>query len=576
MNLRAAMWMLSALAAVSAQAQGADGAAAASSTTASLGAPSPASILRGGQVSVTGDNLPSVQTVQLCEDIDQNCDHPHTTPPTETTSKSLKFVVPLDIKPGTYRIGVVATGQKQPTLFTSSPLDVTRAIPTISALSNSTLYPAGLFNHQYTNLTIQGTGFATISEGLVSDKDNKGSIKNGKDDKIVYTMRKYQETNQILINDIPLSKCESQKTRYCLDSYLVNGTDTTITVSGIPTMLSGQVKLAVKVEDAVSQPHELLLSRYPRYAPKAIAAVVVFIVLGGAYLANRKLIAVPQGTPTAKIRRWRTLFIDMDSATYSLSRVQLVIWTFVALFGWVYLSVARSFIQGMVTFSDIPSGLPGVLVVSVGTSVAATGVQSVKGTKSSGPLSPTFSDLYSVGGVIAPERAQFLLWTIVGAAGFIVFTLALDPATIQNLPTLPDGFLQLAGISAFGYVGGKIVRKSGPALKGVKGTVQDPDAPKTVTWTLTGTGLAKNATCAYKQGEETAEPPEKSFGSVEIEAKDADQDGDPTLYKVLTVKTTDTPDDAMPPPTPASGGQAHPVHLFVIINPDGQRAEWSY
>ncbi|GJH29316.1 hypothetical protein [Caballeronia novacaledonica] len=450
--------------------------------------------------------------------------------------------------------------------------------PVISAMSDSTVYPASLFNSDYRDLTIQGTGFANFGEGLVPDTDEKGKPKTDTNGKPVYVIRQHPEINQILINDVPLQQCETATTRYCSKSYAVKGTDTTITVTGIPRTLGGPVKIAVKVEDAVSQPHDLLLSRYPRYAPRVTAAVVVFIVLAAAYFLGRKEIAVPQGTPTTKIPLWKTLFIDMDSATYSLSRLQLVVWTFVALFGWVYLSVARSFIQGMVTFSDIPSGLPGVLVISVGTSVAATGVQSVKGTKSSGQFSPTISDFFSVGGIIAPERAQFLLWTIVGALGFLVFTVALDPATIQNLPTLPDGFLQLAGISAFGYVGGKLVRKSGPVLKGVKGEVKEGDPATRVTWTITGTGLAKNATFAYKMVGGAAVAPDRPLVAADVSAKDTDQDGDPTLFKVLTVTTTNTPDEATPPPAGAATTNTAGQHnrLFVIVNPDGQRAEWPY
>lgn len=573
MKKTAILGMLMALAAVAIPAQGAGAPEAASTPT--LGAPSPTPLLRGGQVSITGDNLPTAQRVVLCDSTEPDCKNPHSLSPTESTSKSLKFVVPPNLKPGTYRVGLLSTGQEKPALFTSTPLEVTRAVPTISALSESVLYPTDLFSSKYGTLTIQGTGFASQSDGNHLARDANG-IKHDDHGKTSIETGPYPEINQLLINDVPLENCADKKTLNCIESRNVEGTDTTIVVSGIPREVGGPVKIAVEVENAVSKPHDLLLSRYPRYAPRVSAAVVVILVLGFAYLGGRRKVAVPQGTPTARIARWKTLFIDMDSATYSLSRLQLVIWTFVALFGWVYLSVARSFIQGMVTFSDIPPGLPGVLIVSVGTSVAATGVQSVKGTKSSGPFSPSFSDFFSVGGIVAPERAQFFLWTIVGAFGFLAFTLALDPATIQNLPTLPDGFLQLAGISAFGYVGGKLVRKAGPVLKGVKGTAEDSTTPATITWTLTGTGLAKNATFAYKKGDGTADSPETSLGNVDVAAKDTDQDGDPTLFKVLKVKTTDTPDVALPTSSPPAAGQTHPVRLFVIINPDGQRAEWPY
>lgn len=542
----------------------------ASGAIASLDAPVPTTVLRGGQVSVTGDNLTSGQQVKLCADVDSKCENPLNAPLAELSKKSLKFTVPPDLKPGTYRVGIALAG-KPPSTFTSSPIEVTRATPTISALSDATLYPSGFNAADYTDLTIQGTGFAVASAGDPQQKDAFGNTP-------------YDEKNQILINDVPLDTCGASKTStpYCSKSFSVNGNDTrTLTVSGIPRTLAGKVNISVKVGNAVSTSKELLLSGSPRYAPRLIATAILVAILLLAWRAAAKKVDVPLTSPTARIRQWKTIFIDFDSNTYSLSRLQLVIWTFVALFGWIYLSVARSLIQSMVTFSDIPSGLPGVLFVSVGTSIAATGVASLKGGKSSGPFSPSFSDFYSVGGIIAPERAQFFLWTLVGAAGFIAFTLALDPATIQNLPTLPDGFLQLAGISAFGYVGGKVVRKTGPILKGVR-AVKDQNTPTTVTWTLTGSGLAQNASFAYKTGTGAAAPTEKAFSDATVQADDADQDGDATLFKKLTVTTTNTPDEAAPPDQPTGGtpvqgeNTTHPVRLFVVINPDGQQAEWPY
>ncbi|CAN7487238.1 hypothetical protein LJR029_000910 [Caballeronia sp. LjRoot29] len=572
MKTTAVILMLAVFAGTYGTAKAVDAPAPASNTAPTLGAPVPASLQRGNQADINGENLPlGVAAVQLCADIDPGCIKPYSIGTQQSTSKSIKFFLPDKLKPGTYRARISA--DQKTYLYTTPPLVVTRITPAISALSETTLYPAGFLAPDYADIQIQGTGFAGDAETVTLDAKDK----HGKP--IIDGKVSYKEVNQILINGVPLRQCDPPTTRFCTKvDPIKEGNLTSITVSGIPRSLTGKVKIAVQVEDAISNSQDLLLSRSPRYAPRFAATALLLIVVALAWRAGCKTVDVPLLSPTARLPSWKTIFIDGDSKTYSLSRLQLVIWTFVALFGWIYLSVARSLIQGMVTFSDIPSGLPGVLVVAVGTSVAATGVQAMKGTKSSGPFSPTFSDFYSVGGVIAPERAQYFLWTIVGAIGFIVYTLALDPATIQDLPKLPDGFLQLAGISAAGYIGGKAVRKGGPVLAGVKG-VSDQAVTADVTWTLTGTGLAKNATFAYKVGSGDTEPAQQSLPDATVEANSTDQDGDPTLFKKLTVTMKNTPPAALPSavgtPPPAPKSQYH-KRLFVIINPDGQQAEWPY
>ncbi|MFL9966923.1 hypothetical protein PQR02_39515 [Paraburkholderia sediminicola] len=544
-----------------ARADGAAPPAGASEATPKPGALVPADTGRGKQVNLDGENLPVIATVELCEDIDDKCARPHAVFTEESTSKSVKFFVPPTLTPGSYRVRL--TADRKTYFYSTSELVVRRAAPVITTLSKSALYPEG--KDTYAALQIYGTGFARSAGTPAAISEQPA------------------EENVIRVDGVPLSNCDPDKSRYCAPRLSVSGTETTITVEGLPQALSGKVKLDVQVANVVSNPVTLLMSPFGRWTPRTFALGVLAVVLGISYFGNRKQVDVPS-TPTERIRGWRTIFVDFDSNTYSLSRLQLVIWTFVALFGWVYLSVARSLIQGMATFSDIPNGLPGVLLISVGTSVAAGGVAAVKGGKSAGPFSPSFRDFYSVGGIVAPERAQFFLWTIVGAVGFIVYTLALDPATIETLPKLPEGFLQLAGISAAGYVGGKIVRKTGPVLTDVK--AEFSTVKNEATWTLTGTGLAKNATFSFKVGDGTQEPTEKPLVGATAEADSADQDGDATLFKKLTVKMVNAPKEAFAPaapPAPASAGAAGSAgqptfhrHLFVIINPDGQRAEWPY
>jgi hypothetical protein len=151
-------------------------------------------------------------------------------------------------------------------------------------------------------------------------------------------------------------------------------------------------------------------------------------------------------------------FLDVETRTYSLSKLQFYIWGFAVISGYIYLTMARSLVQGAFEFASIPDNLPLLMGLSVGTSVASVGVSSLAGNKGAGDVGPLPSDLITSGGVVAPERLLHLLWTIIGGTAFLGFAFSVAPETINNLPSVPNGFLELMGVSAAGYVGGKVAR----------------------------------------------------------------------------------------------------------------------
>ena len=73
--------------------------------------------------------------------------------------------------------------------------------------------------------------------------------------------------------------------------------------------------------------------------------------------------------------------------------------------------------------------------------------------------------------MVAPERLLNLLWTIIGGLGFLFFAFSIAPEAINSLPSVPNGFLELMGVSAAGYVGGKVARGPGPNIQAI---VMDP------------------------------------------------------------------------------------------------------
>jgi hypothetical protein len=315
------------------------------------------------------------------------------------------------------------------------------------------------------------------------------------------------------------------------------------------------VDLAVGVGGKVSDPVKIRLSLVKRNTPLWAALVGFGLIL------VLVLLITSRGFKGDSIGGQRynfgsALLLDKETDTYSLSRFQFYVWTAVAILGYLYLAISRSLVQGSLDFVDIPEGLPGIVFISAGTSVLAQWTQSLRGPKGAGNVRPSFSDLITSGGVVAPERFQFFVWTVLGAGAFLALVILRNPGTIADLPKVPEGFLQLMGVSSVGYLGGKLARKPGPVLDEVLVT------SGSLVLTLRGRGLSVDA--GFRIGGDEipsmliAEPNHKPA----ILEKD-EQSDDPTLAKVLRLTITE------PKPEWAKEG----VEL-TIVNPDGQKAIW--
>lgn len=170
-------------------------------------------------------------------------------------------------------------------------------------------------------------------------------------------------------------------------------------------------------------------------------------------------------------------FLDKETDTYSLSKFQFYLWTAVGIFGYAYLALVESLVQGKAVFPEIPENLPGIIFISAATTAIATGITTAKGPKGAGDIHPSLGDFVTAGGLVVAERFQFFVWTLLGAVTFLFFTISSDPATLHDLPKIPESFLQIMGISSLGYLGGKLARKPGPVIDQIQPTV--PSSPPT-------------------------------------------------------------------------------------------------
>ena len=92
------------------------------------------------------------------------------------------------------------------------------------------------------------------------------------------------------------------------------------------------------------------------------------------------------------------LFLDLETDTYSLSKLQFYLWTAAALFGYSYLVLSRLFVQGA-EWPQVPDNLPGVIGIGIATAVGAQVATNIRGPKGSGTELPSLGDFVMSGGL---------------------------------------------------------------------------------------------------------------------------------------------------------------------------------
>jgi hypothetical protein len=358
-----------------------------------------------------------------------------------------------DIVTGQYEITAQRTsqGSTQPTLLVPTP-KVINVQPLVTSIDPKALYRDG-----GNSLTFLGP--PSLKYDTEKDKPNNNYEISFEDHALTQCKEgKYDTTNCF----IPVPNSHDGQIQFQINPAFLNS-------------LSGKQTVYLVHNGAKSQAQTITVvaadKNTPRNSALAVAAglvVLVYLLLS----AGRRDV---QGDKRAFLLS--ALFLDEETQTYSLSKCQFYAWTLAAILGYVFLVISLSVVQGSAVFPDIPDGLPGIILASAGTAVLATGITSSKGTKGAGPVHPTLADFLTNGGVVAPERLQFVVWTVVGIVTFLTIVFNSDPLTVNGLPKIPSGFLELMGISSAGYLGGKLARKPGPVIKVISVTKVTEIAP---------------------------------------------------------------------------------------------------
>lgn len=159
--------------------------------------------------------------------------------------------------------------------------------------------------------------------------------------------------------------------------------------------------------------------------------------------------------------------LDKETDTYSLSKFQLLLFGGTFVFGYVYVFLCSWLVQWHFILPDVPASFSGILGMSAGTTVIAAGASSARGSKGAGGVRPSVADFITTGGQVVPERFQYFVWTLIACFGFIALLLSRDPATLSAFPDFPQGLLYVMGVSAGGYLAGKVVRPPGPVIRNI-------------------------------------------------------------------------------------------------------------
>jgi hypothetical protein len=410
----------------------------------------PQSAVRGSIVTVTLTNPPKdAKSVEVALD-GQRVPVPNPDP-----GGNYRLQIPVTDKPadplyiplGKHRVSVVVDNQ----WFTGSELlDVERPEPAPKLVSISPLFLVSGSSSR--NLTLTGENF---------------NVSTPADNKILFD----NSALNVVWNGCNPKTWKPGEEHATHGSVGDGGSTIELCNVSLPEKSDIEVNVAEGINSTASGLH-LTISRWS-HGWVILWSFVVLLVCAGVVLLLA-LFARKYCIGDTQYGMWTILFLDLETDTYSLSKLQFYLWTGAAILTYTYLVLGRLFVQGL-DLPDVPSSLPGIIAIGAGTAIGSQFVTNVRGPKGGGPEKPSLADFVTSGGVAAADRVQMLVWTLVGVVGFCAATFRLEPWSISTLPKIGDSLMLLMGISSAGYLGGKLARKPGPVLNEISFSPSGPD-----------------------------------------------------------------------------------------------------
>ncbi len=151
------------------------------------------------------------------------------------------------------------------------------------------------------------------------------------------------------------------------------------------------------------------------------------------------------------------LIVTSDDGRYSISRLQMYLWTFAVVIGF-----GAIFMYGYkYTIPDIPGTLYMLMGVNLAATVTSTAINTARNEKVSKVEPDFWRDIFfeSEDSLDLP-RTQMFVWTIISLCVFFFKLYQLLTAdNLQFLPDIPTGLVVLMGVSHGAYLGTKAAAK---------------------------------------------------------------------------------------------------------------------
>ena len=186
-----------------------------------------------------------------------------------------------------------------------------------------------------------------------------------------------------------------------------------------------------------------------------LGALVAFVFLLAlqTYLVKS---AKKRAAGTRNIRFW-DLIITSEDENYSLSRLQMYLWTVVVVIGFVAVFLSTR------DWPTIQQNLYLLMGVNLAASVTSTGVFfAKKNGVTTPPDQPDFvKDIFFESNKISLDlpRTQMFVWTIVSLCFFAIKLIQSFVAGPPGLPDIPTGLVVLMGVSHGAYIATKATGK---------------------------------------------------------------------------------------------------------------------
>ena len=358
-------------------------------------------------------------------------------------------------------------------------------------------------------------------------------------------------------------------------------------ISGTKDEVVGTLRVTAASQAFSPHSASLLAAAASAIAVLGFLGIVVWLMRQNPGADGSRFGTMQNGT---SLSPFTSLLIDRGSSSYSLTALQFLVWTFTAVGVYTYVWVLRMLVWGDASLPDVANGLLQVLGIGTATGVLSAALGNFGSVKGNGDFHPSRSDFITSGGNLAPERLQQFIWLWIGALGYLVTTFGANPAELVAAPDLPDSILTLSGLSAAGFLAGKLGRGPGPVIAGLVvapgKTILAAPAPTqqgvtaasaltaagSVTLTISGNNLSPAATFQLAAGiVADPAPPRRQFtAAVQLTATQTSPPVVPaggTLATQLSVTLDGQGKFSFAPST---------WYSLTIVNPDGERSNWEF